>query len=110
MWIAVRAHGGRQEPRNMTIAHSAPIYVVVDGEPTWNRDKAPEIVADLRKQLNAMLTEPVQQFSTNPWETRILETEQWPLQRPLLKPYVARADAAYAKLLEAMAKFPGAAP
>jgi hypothetical protein len=51
----------------------------------------------------------VQQFSTNPWETRILETEQWPLQRPMLKPQVARADAAYASILEAMAKFPGAA-
>ena len=105
-WIAVRAHGSRQDPRNMTIAHSAPIYVVVDGEPTWNRDKAPAIVAELRKQLDAMLTEPVQQFSTNPWETRILETEQWPLQRPMLKPQVARADAAYAKILDAMAKFP----
>ena len=36
MWIAVRAYGGEQAPHNMTIAHSAPIYVVVDDEPTWN--------------------------------------------------------------------------
>ncbi len=103
MWIAVRAHGGRKDARNMTIAHTAPVYVVVDGEPTWNRDKVPEIVGELRAQLKRMLTEPVQQLSTNPWETRILETEQWPLQRAMLKPRVDAADAQYQKILDAWA-------
>lgn len=107
MWIAVRAHGGRQDPRNMTIAHTAPIYVVVDNEPTWNREKAPQIVAELRTQLERMLIEPVDQFSTNPWETRVLETEQWPLQRVLLKPRVNAADAAYQKILDQLAKYSG---
>ena len=41
MWIAVRALGNRQEPRNMVVAHSAPIYVVVDGEPTWKPPRCP---------------------------------------------------------------------
>ena len=29
MWLAVRAYGGHQEPQFTTIAHSAPVYVVV---------------------------------------------------------------------------------
>ena len=41
LWIAVRAWGGRQEPRDMTVAHSAPIYVVVGDEPTWKREGGP---------------------------------------------------------------------
>jgi hypothetical protein len=41
MWIAVRAFGKRQEPRNMIVAHSAPVYVVVDGEPTWKASAVP---------------------------------------------------------------------
>ena len=36
-------------------------------------------------------------------------TEQWVLQRPLLKPRVEAADTAYAKLLEDFGKFAGAA-
>lgn len=35
MWIAVRAYGGRHEEWNMTAAHSAPIYVVVDEQPIF---------------------------------------------------------------------------
>ena len=38
MWLAVRAYGGHQEPQFTTIAHSAPVYVVVDDEPTWKAD------------------------------------------------------------------------
>ena len=53
MWIAVRSYGSKQDPNNMTIAHSTPIYVVVDDEPTWSREKLPMIVADLRGQLDA---------------------------------------------------------
>ena len=45
MWIAVRALGERQEPGDMTVAHSAPIFVVVDREPTWKAEAVPEVVA-----------------------------------------------------------------
>ena len=44
MWVAVRAWGAPQgRPRVMTVAHSAPIYVVVNDEPT----SKPEAVAAL---------------------------------------------------------------
>jgi hypothetical protein len=112
MWIAVRALGSKQDPQNMTIAHSAPIYVVVDGEPTWKREAVPAIVADLHAQLGQMLTETIDPGSggPEPWETRTLLNDQWLLQRPMLKPQVDMADAAYQKLLVELSKYTGAAP
>jgi hypothetical protein len=102
MWIAVRAHGGRQEASNMTIAHTAPIYVVVDDEPAWDGEELPKIVSELRSQLQELLTEPYETPITGnePWETRQLLPQQWLLQQPLLRPAVNKADAAYQKLLD----------
>lgn len=109
MWVAVRAYGGRQDPRNVTIAHTAPIYVVVDDEPTWKRDAVPTIVAELRDRLQQMLVEPYETPITGneAWENREVLTEQWRLQRPLLKPRIDAADAAYQKVLDQHAKYSG---
>lgn len=107
MWIAVRAYGGRQQPRNTTIAHSAPVYVVVGDEPTWKRDAVPEIVAELRGRLRRILTDPHDTpiGGNEPWETRLTLVDQWLLQQPLLKPRVDAADALYQKLLDQWATF-----
>jgi hypothetical protein len=92
----------------MVIAHSTPIYVVVDDEPTWSRKALPGIIADMRGQLDRMLTEPIDPVTgPEPWETRLMLTEQWVLQRPLLKPRVEAADAAYAKLLADFSRITG---
>ncbi len=101
MWIAVRALGGRQGPSGTTIGHTAPIYVIVDDEPAWNREKVPQIIGELRAQLERMRTEPYETPITGneSWENREVQTAQWRLQRPLLKPRIDIADAAYAKLL-----------
>jgi hypothetical protein len=110
MWVAVRAYGAKQDRRNMTIAHSAPIYIVVDDEPTWKREAVPEIIAGLRGQLKQMLTEPYETPITGneAWENREVLTEQWRKQRPLLKPRIDLADAAYARLLDQWTRFTGA--
>ena len=60
MWVAVRAIGRHQEAQFNTIAHSAPIYVVVDNQPTWKRDAVGSLVAYHRAQLQDMLTVPVE--------------------------------------------------
>lgn len=39
-WITARA-----ECRNGAIAHTSPVYVVIDGEPTWSPEAAPGIIA-----------------------------------------------------------------
>ena len=101
LWLAARAWGGRQGPRDMTVAHSAPIYVVVDDEPTWKREAVPELIAHHRAQLQALLSTPIdprQDLET--WETAAALVEQWRAQRPRLEPRVAEAAERYRELLE----------
>jgi hypothetical protein len=106
MWIAARAFGARAEPRNTVIGHTAPIYVVVDDEPTWKAEAVPEIVAGARAQLQKLLVEQID--STNDleyWETRRMLADEWLTQRPLLKPRVAEADRLYQAMLDKLATF-----
>ncbi len=102
IWVAVRAFGSRQGPRNTIIAHSAPIYVVVEDEPTWKREAVPTILAEVRDRLRRILTDPIDSPIVNnePWETRLTLTDQWIHQQPLLRPRVNAADALYQKLLD----------
>ena len=101
MWIAVRAMGERQAERDMTVAHSAPIYVIIDDQPSWKAEAVPELVAYQRAQLQELLSSPIEpDADLEPWETRALLLEQWPVQRELLVPRVAEADARYAELLQ----------
>ncbi len=101
VWIAVRAWGERQEPRDMTVAHSAPIYVVVGDEPTWKRAAVPELIAHHRAQLQALLSAPIDpQQDLETWETATTLVERWRQQRTRLEPRVAEADRRYADLLE----------
>ena len=101
MWIAVRAWGQRQEPRDMIVAHSAPIYVVVDDEPTWKRKAVPELIAYQRAQLQELLSasiDPQQDLET--WETSTTLVERWRQQRSQLVPRVDETDLRYQNLLE----------
>jgi len=101
MWVAVRAIGRHQEAQFNTIAHSAPIYVVVDDQPTWKRDAVGSLVAYHRAQLQDMLTvpvDPLQDLET--WETKEALVEQWRRQLPDLKPRVEEADRKYQQLLD----------
>jgi len=117
MWIAARAYGSQQNAANTVIAHSAPIYVVVDDEPTWKRDDVPKLVAEIRGRLQRILTDPLDgsagigEASPNDnadrFETRLMLDTQWLLQRPLLKPQVDAADASYQKLLALWSKYSG---
>ncbi|MCH7823945.1 MAG: CehA/McbA family metallohydrolase [Acidobacteria bacterium] len=101
MWIAVRAFGDREGPGGMTVAHSAPIFVVVDGEPTWKPEAVPELVALHRGKLQELLTAPIEPDNDlESWETSALLLEQWDKQRELLEPRIAEADARYRELLE----------
>ena len=101
MWIAARAYGGRQQPQFTTVAHTAPIYVVVDGEPTWKRTELAGLVDYQRAQLNELLTVPIDPNSDlEAWETGDTLVDQWPQQLPLLRPRIEEADRRYRQLLE----------
>ncbi len=107
MWIAVRALGARQDPRNMIIAHSAPIYVVVDGEPSWKASAVPELVAYQRAQLEDLLAAPLEPLDDlEPWETRDLLLDVWQTQRPRLQPTINEANARYQQLLDRLSRSP----
>ena len=101
LWLAVRAFGERQAERNSTVAHSAPIFVIVDGRPFYQDERVPELVALQRARLQELLTEAVDpEGDLEPWETRSLLSEMWPAQRRLLEPRIGEADARYRALLE----------
>ena len=100
LWLAVRAFGERQAERNSTVAHSAPIYVIVEGRPFYRDERVPELVALQRARLQELLTAAVDpNGDLEPWETRSLLSEMWPAQRRLLAPRVEEADARYRALL-----------
>ncbi len=106
LWFAVRAFGERQEQGNITVAHSAPLYVIVEGRPFYRAERVPELVALQRTRLQELLTETVD-------PNRDLEPlgnaqpavgDVWPGQRRLLEPRVEGADARYRALLAAVEK------
>jgi len=109
MWIAVKATGKRVDPRNITVAHTAPVYVVVDDEPTWKREEVPTICKELQTELANMLTEPYEQpvVGNEPWETRNVLAEQWRQQRSLLRPEILKVDGEYTDILKNWSKFSG---
>jgi hypothetical protein len=100
MWIAVRAYGGRHEEWNTTVAHSAPVYVVVDDQPTWKKEALAQLVEKERNHLQGILTAPlIPSEDLEAFDTGKLLLEQWPKQRLLLKPRIEKADAIYQRIL-----------
>jgi hypothetical protein len=107
MWIAVRAFGARppqtsgQGRQLSAVAHSAPIYVVVDGQPFWNTPEVAQRVKEQRQHLQDLLSAPVDPMGDlEAWETVDVLSRQWERQRNQLRPRVAEADAKYADILK----------
>ena len=101
MWLAARVYGERNDPRNTTMAHSAPIYVIVDDEPFWKPSALPDLIRHQRDMLNDILTGPlVPDEDLEEYQTHDVLEEEWPKQREVLRPRVAEADALYQKILD----------
>jgi hypothetical protein len=108
-WLALRAWGTRQERSNMTAAHSAPVYVLVDGQPFWKREAVPAIVAEQRARLDELMTAEVDaRGDLEPWETFPLMQQEWDRQRLMLKARVTEASARYRRLADRAAAAPSA--
>jgi hypothetical protein len=104
-WLAVRAYGRNQETQFTTIAHSAPVYVVVGDEPTWKADALDALVKIQLGYLNDLLTEPVNaDGDLEFFQTRETILEEWKRQLPTLTPRVREAEARYRALLEELRK------
>jgi len=105
MWVALRAYGQHQEPQFTTVAHSAPIYVIVDDQPSWKAQGLADLVQYQRAQLNELLTVPVDPNSDlEAWETGDTLVDQWPKQLPDLRPRIQEADKRYQQLLDRFRK------
>ena len=101
LWVAVRAYGDRDGARDMTVAHSAPVFVVVEEEPWWKLEAVPDLVARHRAKLQELLTEPIEPAGDlEYWETTRLLEEEWEQQRLRLESRVREADARYQALLD----------
>ena len=101
LWVAVRAYGDRDGERDMTVAHSAPVFVIVDDEPWWKLEAVPELVARHRAKLQELLTAPIRPAGDlEYWETTRLLEQEWEQQRLRLEPRVQEADARYQALLD----------
>jgi hypothetical protein len=107
MWVAVRALGDRQVETTGqvntlgAIAHSAPIYVIVDNQPFYKTSAVGELVKEQRQILQELLTGPVDPMGDlEAWETVDVLARQWERQRFLLGPRVAEADRRYQEVLK----------
>jgi len=92
-WLAVRV-----TCKKFADAHTAPIYVVVDGKPTWDRSKVKKLVAKHQKEMAGLLDKPVPEDRGEIW---IYQTaaKEWARQRKLLEPRVKEATLKYEQLL-----------
>ncbi|HMF92955.1 MAG TPA: CehA/McbA family metallohydrolase [Vicinamibacterales bacterium] len=106
MWIAVRATGARQVPAQGqvqtlgAVAHSAPIYVVVDEQPFWKTAAVADLVRTEHQILQDLLTAPVDPMGDlEAWETVGVLAPQWERQKYLLRPRVEQANAKYDDIL-----------
>ena len=104
MWIAVKAQGLRsqdivfQTPYTKRVqAHSSPVYVRVDGEPTWNRERAPEILDRLIERLERFKSMPSQRNDNEAWESPDRTAELVDLSRPLVNKWVDRTIEFYSQ-------------
>ena len=101
LWLAVRARGTFEEGWNMVAAHSAPVYLSVDGEPTWKRSAVPEIVdrqLQYLEELEAAAIDPGEDLMY--WRTESKTLERWKVERPLLRDRLDEARRHYRQLLE----------
>ena len=100
VWVAVRAYGPGNEPRNLRVAHTAPVFVTVDDTGFVKAEALPELVARQRKLLAEMATSRVDPMGDlEPWETKELLIEQYDRQRAMLASRIEEADRRYAAML-----------
>ncbi len=100
MWIAVRAYGERSEPRNTTIAHSAPVYIVVDDQPFWKVSAVPDLIRRQRETLSDILNGPlIPDEDLEEFQTHDLLLQEWPKQREMIRSRVSEADSIYERML-----------
>lgn len=107
VWLAARALG--EGPTGVSLlAHSAPVYLIVDDAPFWNRATVPQIVEWQLNQLDRLgeNSEEVSHY-VEAWEILEAEKSEWARQRPMLERRVTTARDRYAELLDRLGERSG---
>ncbi len=85
------------------MAHSAPIYVIVDDEPTWKAEAVRALVEEQLAHLSQLLSEPIDPAEDlESFATRDTLIRQWDNQRPKIERRVEEARARYWRLLDTL--------
>jgi hypothetical protein len=89
----------RQERPNMTVAHSAPVFVIVDGQPFWKTEAVGAIAAEQKARLVELMTVRVDpRGDLEPWETLPIMPQEWERQQAMLADRVKEATTRYDQL------------
>ena len=100
LWLAVRARGETPDGIEL-LAHSAPVYLVVEGRPFWKPAAVPGIVQRQLHQLHLLDHKHLPMSNcVEAWAVWEAEADGWARQRPLLEGRVAAARARYQELLD----------
>ena len=94
-WVALRVKG-----KNNSVAHTAPVYVIIGGQRFWKPSVVPDLVAKQRQRLKEMIEQPVKPMSEI-WPKES-EEKQWAKQKALAEERVKQVDSKYESLLKAL--------
>ncbi|MBB6462539.1 CehA/McbA family metallohydrolase [Flammeovirga kamogawensis] len=103
-WIAVKVHGEKahdivfQSDFTKRIqAHTSPIYIEVDGQPTWSKEKAPEIIDRLIERMEVVKEMKYQRNDNEAWESPDRTAEMLEAFRPYLRTWIDQTSEFYEK-------------
>ena len=102
-WFVVRAFGKRQvQGAGSVAAVSAPIYVSVDGQKTWQRNRVATIAAKMQSELDAFAASTLASSGRlDEWfETEVPWTATWSQQHAALQTRLVQAKAKFDQLVE----------
>ena len=101
-WLAFKVHGEKeqdivfQSPFTKRIqAHSSPIYLEVNNQPTWDKSKAPIIIDQLVDRLESAKEMKYQRNDNEVWESPDRTEELLDMFRPYLKTWIDETIAYY---------------
>jgi len=94
MWMAIKV-----VCEGKLLAHTAPIYVIVDGRRHWKRSAVAELVARQRQRLKDLVVDVPSQPVYEKWVTDTLKAK-WAEQKEFIARRAELANAQYDQLLE----------
>ncbi|WP_157491186.1 CehA/McbA family metallohydrolase [Flammeovirga sp. SJP92] len=101
-WIAVKVHGEKSHDivfqsdfTKRIQAHTSPIYIEVDGQPTWSEEKAPQIIDMLLKRLEQVKEMKYERHDNEAWESPDRTEEMLDAFRPYLRTWIDQTKEYY---------------